>query len=68
MVAVGERFGLYNAIADIGFATPTAITERTGISGEKVSRWLRDQAAAGYLYVDDEGRFSVSCPLPARVN
>lgn len=64
MVQVGEKFGLYNAIVEVGPATVSKIAESTGIARQRIGHWLSEQAAAGYLYVDGNGRYSVSCPLP----
>lgn len=68
MVSVGEKFGLYNAIGEIGPASESRIAGYLGISRERVGDWLSEQAAAGYLYRDAEGRYSVSCPLSERHN
>lgn len=68
MVQVGEKFGLYNALAKVGPATVSMIAEFTGISRERIGHWLTEQAAADYLYVDGNGHFSVSCPWPGAAN
>lgn len=64
MVSVGEKFGLYTAIAGVEPASETDIAKQAGIDRDLIGRWLSDQAAAGYLHVDSQGRFSVSCPIP----
>jgi hypothetical protein len=63
MVSVGEKFGLYAAIAEIEPVSATDIAAEVGIDRELIGRWLSGQADAGYLYVDNEGRFGVSCPI-----
>lgn len=63
MVSVGEKFGLYSAIAEVEPASETDIARYVGINRTNVAHWLSEQAAAGYLYVDAAGRYSVSCPI-----
>jgi hypothetical protein len=63
MVSVGAKFGLYAAIAEVEPASETDIATQVGIDRELIGRWLSGQADAGYLYVDSEGRFGVSCPI-----
>lgn len=63
MISVGEKFGLYRAIAEVGPASETDIARHVGINRTNVGHWLSEQADAGYLHVDAAGRFSVSCPI-----
>jgi SAM-dependent methyltransferase len=52
MVAVGDRLGLYRALADGGAQTPEELATRTGTHPRLVREWLHNQAAAGYVTVD----------------
>lgn len=52
-VLVGDRLGLYEAMADGRPVTGDALAERTGTCPRYVGEWLAGQAAAGYLdYAD----------------
>ena len=58
MVAVGDRLGLYRALADGGPATPDELAGRTGTAARYVREWLSQQAAAGFVsYRAGDGRF-----------
>jgi len=58
MVAVGDRLGLYRALADGGPATPAELAARTGMAGRYLQEWLSQQAAAGFLaYREGDGRY-----------
>ncbi|HJW35855.1 MAG TPA: SAM-dependent methyltransferase, partial [Actinomycetes bacterium] len=52
-VYVGERLGLYRALADGGPATSTELAGRTGTVERYVREWLEHHAASGLLAVDD---------------
>jgi SAM-dependent methyltransferase len=59
-VAVGNRLGLYRALA-MGPATPAQFAERTGYDERYLTEWLRGQAAGGYVSYDPaSGQFSLS--------
>jgi 2-polyprenyl-3-methyl-5-hydroxy-6-metoxy-1,4-benzoquinol methylase len=51
-VLVGDRLGLYRAMADGEPVTPAALAERTGTAERYVTEWLAAQAAAGYVDYD----------------
>jgi len=51
-VLVGDRLGLYQAMADGEPVTPAALAERTGTAERYVKEWLAAQAAAGYVDYD----------------
>ena len=53
---LGERLGLYRALADGGPATASALAERAGIAPRYAREWLEQQAVAGVLDVDETGR------------
>jgi SAM-dependent methyltransferase len=50
-VVVGDRLGLYRALAD-GPLRPQELAERTGTAPRYVDEWLRGQAAGGYVEYD----------------
>jgi SAM-dependent methyltransferase len=58
LVLIGERLGLYRAMAAAGPLTPAELAERTGTSERYVSEWLANQAAGGYVtYEPETGTF-----------
>jgi len=50
---LGERLGLYRALADGEPITSTELAERTGTNERYVREWLEHHAAAGLLEVED---------------
>lgn len=65
LVNVGEVFGLYRKISEIGPATPAEIARESGIPEQQVAPWLRSQAEANYLVHEERSnRFSNFCALP----
>ena len=50
---MGERLGLYRALAEGGPATSTELAARTGTVERYVREWLEHHAASGLLAVDD---------------
>jgi 2-polyprenyl-3-methyl-5-hydroxy-6-metoxy-1,4-benzoquinol methylase len=52
-VYLGERLGLYRALADHGPATSSELAGRTGTAERYVREWLEHHAASGLLEVDD---------------
>lgn len=60
-VVLGDRLGLYRAMADSGPATPAEVAAVAGCDERYVIEWCHAQAAAGYCEYDEEtGRFSLS--------
>jgi 2-polyprenyl-3-methyl-5-hydroxy-6-metoxy-1,4-benzoquinol methylase len=58
LVGVGDRLGLYKALADGGPQTPAQLAKRTGTAERYVREWLCNQAAGGYVTYDSlAGRF-----------
>jgi SAM-dependent methyltransferase len=51
-VVVGDKLGLYKALAAAGPSTPAELAGRTGTSERYVREWLRGQAAGGYVTYD----------------
>jgi SAM-dependent methyltransferase len=58
-VLVGDRLGLYRAMAGAGPLTATELADRTGTAERYIREWLPGQAAAGYVTYTD-GRYSLS--------
>ena len=52
-VYLGERLGLYRALAADGPATSAELAGRTGTAERYVREWLEHHAASGLLEVDD---------------
>jgi 2-polyprenyl-3-methyl-5-hydroxy-6-metoxy-1,4-benzoquinol methylase len=52
-VYVGDRLGLYRALHDAGPATSADLATRAGIDERYAREWLEQQAATGFLTVDD---------------
>ena len=58
LVVMGDKLGLYRALAGAGPLTPTELAERTGCAERYVREWLNAQAAGGYVeYEADSGRY-----------
>jgi SAM-dependent methyltransferase len=49
LVHLGDRLGLYRAMAGAGPVTSAALAERTGLAPRYVREWLSNQAAGGYV-------------------
>ena len=61
LVVIGDRLGLYRALADVGPATVEQVAERTGTAAVYLRPWLANQAAGGYLqHHPDDDRYSMS--------
>jgi SAM-dependent methyltransferase len=61
LVVMGDRLGLYRALAGAGSLTPAELAERTGAAERYVREWLNAQAAGGYIdYEPDGGRYTLS--------
>ena len=58
LVVMGDRLGLYRALAGAGPLTPAELAERTGTAERYVREWLNAQAAGGYVAYDPaDGRY-----------
>jgi len=52
-VYLGERLGLYRALAEGGQATSSELAQRTGTTERYIREWLEHHAVGGLLEVDD---------------
>jgi SAM-dependent methyltransferase len=60
LVLIGDRLGLYRAMAAAGGLTPADLAKRTGTHERYVREWLSAQAAGGYVTYDAAtGRFTL---------
>src|SRR4051812_13574869 len=58
MVVIGDKLGLYRAMADAGPLSPEELAQRTDPAERYVREWLNNQAAGGYVEYDPEtGRY-----------
>jgi SAM-dependent methyltransferase len=54
-IYLGDRLGLYAALAELGDATPGELASRAGANERYVREWLEHQATSALLEVDDAG-------------
>lgn len=60
LVVIGDKLGLYKALAKGGAATPEELAKRTGTRERYVREWCSAQAAAGYITYDPKsGRYTL---------
>ena len=52
LVHIGDRLGLYKAMAGAGPITSATLADRTGTAERYVREWLANQAAGGYVRYD----------------
>jgi SAM-dependent methyltransferase len=52
LVVMGDKLGLYRALAGAGPLTPAELAGRTGTAERYVREWLNAQAAGGYVEYD----------------
>lgn len=61
LVVLGDKLGLYRALADAGGSSPAELAARTRTAERYVREWLNAQAAGGYVdYDPDSGRYSLA--------
>lgn len=61
LVVLGDRLGLYRALAEVGPADSAKLAEHTGLDERYLREWLANQAASGYInYEVESGCFSMS--------
>jgi SAM-dependent methyltransferase len=54
LVVMGDKLGLYRALAGAGSLSPEELASRTGTTERYVREWLNAQAAGGYVEYDPE--------------
>jgi SAM-dependent methyltransferase len=60
LVRLGERLGLYRAMAHAGALSSQELADKTGVRERYVREWLANQAASGYIDYDAQtNRFTL---------
>jgi 2-polyprenyl-3-methyl-5-hydroxy-6-metoxy-1,4-benzoquinol methylase len=60
LVVMGDKLGLYRALAGSGRLSASELAERTGTAERYVREWLNAQAAGGFVSYDpDSGRYEL---------
>jgi 2-polyprenyl-3-methyl-5-hydroxy-6-metoxy-1,4-benzoquinol methylase len=60
LFVMGEKLGLYKAMAGAGPLSSAEVAERAGVAERYVREWLRNQAAGGYVEHDpDTDRYTL---------
>jgi len=59
LIVIGDKLGLYRAMAGQGPISSTELAQRTGCNERYLREWLSAQAATGYLLYEGEDRFSL---------
>jgi SAM-dependent methyltransferase len=60
LVVMGDKLGLYRALAEGGPLTPAELASRTETTERYIREWLNAQAAGGYVEYDPEtGRYGL---------
>jgi SAM-dependent methyltransferase len=58
LIVIGDRLGLYNAMAQAGPVTASELAEKTGTAERYVREWLNAQAAGGFVeYTPETQRY-----------
>jgi 2-polyprenyl-3-methyl-5-hydroxy-6-metoxy-1,4-benzoquinol methylase len=61
LVVMGDKLGLYRALAGTGGLSPAELAQRTGTAERYVREWLNAQAAGGYVeYEPDSGHYRLA--------
>jgi 2-polyprenyl-3-methyl-5-hydroxy-6-metoxy-1,4-benzoquinol methylase len=60
MIYLGDKLGLYQALAGAGPVTSAELAQKTGLSERWLREWLHAQGAAGVLAHHEGDRFSLS--------
>ncbi len=60
LVFIGQKLGLYKAMAGAGPLTPAELAQRTGTAERYIREWLLNQASGGYVDYDPAtGRYTL---------
>jgi SAM-dependent methyltransferase len=66
LVVIGDRLGLYRALAANGALRPEELARKTGTHERYVMEWLNANAASGYVeYLPRSGRYQMSAEQAA---
>jgi 2-polyprenyl-3-methyl-5-hydroxy-6-metoxy-1,4-benzoquinol methylase len=58
---LGQKLGLYSAIAEAGSVTPAELAQKTNTKERYIKEWLINQASGGYVDYDaNNGRYSLA--------
>jgi SAM-dependent methyltransferase len=61
LILVGDKLGLYRALAESGPLTPAQLAAKTSTTERYVREWLAAQAASGYVdFHSDDDTYSIS--------
>src|ERR1039458_274768 len=60
---IGDRLGIFSALAEAGAVTSAALADRTGLSERYLREWLSAMTAAGYVIYDASAK---TYAMPAR--
>jgi SAM-dependent methyltransferase len=61
LVLIGDRLGLYRALAQYGSLTSNELAQRTGTSERYIREWLNANAASGYVdYLPQSGKYRLT--------
>jgi SAM-dependent methyltransferase len=61
LIVIGDKLGLYRAMAEAGPVTSSELAKRAGVAERYVREWLAANAASGYVNYDAAGgRYSLS--------
>jgi SAM-dependent methyltransferase len=61
LVVMGDKLGLYRALAGAGPLSSSELAERSGVSERYTREWLNAQAAGGYVQYDpDSSRYTLA--------
>jgi len=60
LINIGDKLGLFTAMADSGPVTPAELAERTGTTERYVREWASGLAAAGYIDYAGNGRYELN--------
>jgi hypothetical protein len=64
LVVIGDRLGLYRALAGADALTSTELAQRTGTAERYVREWLNAQAASDYVGYDAANRRDTTWATP----
>jgi 2-polyprenyl-3-methyl-5-hydroxy-6-metoxy-1,4-benzoquinol methylase len=60
LVNIGDRLGLYRAMAGAGPVTAADVAAKTSTVERYVAEWMAAQAASGYLSYEGDGRYQLA--------